>query len=172
MLHEYKGKYPVVEEDVFLAPGCQIIGDVKIAKGASIWYNATLRADIGSITIGEFTNVQDNSVVHIDTEYPTIIGSYVTIGHNAIIHGCQISNNCLIGMGATILNGAKIGEGCLIGAGALVTENKIIPPKSLALGVPAKVIRKLTDEEFEQIKEHAKEYYNLAKSYRDNSNAL
>ncbi len=126
--------YPVVEEDVFLAPGCQIIGDVKIAKGASIWYNATLRADIGSITIGEFTNVQDNSVVHIDTEYPTII--------------------------------------CLIGAGALVTENKIIPPKSLALGVPAKVIRKLTDEEFEQIKEHAKEYYNLAKSYRDNSNAL
>jgi len=172
MLHEYKGKYPVVEEDVFLAPGCQIIGDVKIAKGSSIWYNATLRADIGSITIGEFTNVQDNSVIHIDTEYPTIIGCYVTIGHNAIIHGCEISDNCLIGMGATILNGAKIGEGCLIGAGALVTENKIIPPKSLALGVPAKVIRKLTDEEFEQIKEHAKEYYNLAKSYNDNNNAF
>ncbi|ABX31379.1 ferripyochelin binding protein (fbp) [Petrotoga mobilis SJ95] len=165
MLHEYKGKYPVVQEDVFLAPGCQIIGDVKIAKGSSIWYNATLRADIGSITIGEFSNIQDNSVVHIDTEYPTIIGNYVTIGHNAIIHGCEISDNCLIGMGAIILNGAKIGEGCLIGAGALVTENKIIPPKSLVLGVPAKVIRNLTDEEFEQIKEHAKEYFNLAKSY-------
>jgi carbonic anhydrase/acetyltransferase-like protein (isoleucine patch superfamily) len=165
MLLEFNGKKPFIEEDVFLAQGSQIIGEVKIGKGSSIWFNASLRADMGPIVIGQYTNVQDNSVVHIDTNFPTIIGNNVTIGHNAIIHGCEISDNCLIGMGAIILNGAKIGEGSLIGAGSLITENKVIPPRSLVVGVPGKVLRQISDEEFEKIKNSAIEYYKLASRY-------
>jgi carbonic anhydrase/acetyltransferase-like protein (isoleucine patch superfamily) len=165
MIHEFKNKKPIIADDVFLAPGCQIIGNVKIAKECSIWHNATLRADIGPITIGEYTNIQDNAVVHIDYDYPTIIGNGVTIGHGAIIHGCTINDNCLIGMGAIILNGAVISENCLIGAGALITENKEIPPNSLVVGVPGKVLRKLTKEEIEKLKESAKEYYYLSRQY-------
>ncbi|PNR92303.1 gamma carbonic anhydrase family protein [Petrotoga sp. 9PWA.NaAc.5.4] len=165
MIHKFNDITPEISEDVFLAPDCQIIGNVKIGKGSSIWFNTTLRGDIGPINIGEYTNIQDNSVVHIDSNFPVIIGNRVTVGHNAIIHGCEIADNCLIGMGAIILNGAKIGESCLIGAGTLITENKIIPPYSLVIGVPGRIVRNLTEEEIEKLKNSAKEYYNLSKKY-------
>lgn len=165
MIHEFMNNKPNIADDVFLAPGSQIIGNITIGKGCSIWHNATLRADIGTIIIGEYTNIQDNAVVHIEYDYPTIIGNGVTIGHGAIIHGCTINDNCLIGMGAIILNGAVIGENSLIGAGALITEHKEIPPNSLVIGIPGKILRKLTEEEIEKLKESAKEYYNLSRFY-------
>ena len=165
MIITYKGLKADIGKDVLIATGSQIIGDVKIAKGASIWYNAVLRADLDTIYIGENSNIQDNSILHVDINQPLFIANNVTVGHGAILHGCTISNNCLIGMGAKILNGAKIGENSLIGAGALITENTEIPPGTLVLGVPGKVIRKLSLEEIEDIEQSALNYYKLAQKH-------
>lgn len=165
MIRDLEGIKPSIHEDAFVADTACVIGDVKIGKGSSIWYGAVLRGDIESITIGEFTNVQDNSVIHTETSTPTKIGNYTVIGHNAIVHGCTIGNNCLIGMGAIILNRAVIGDNCIIGAGALVSEGKTIPPNSLVLGVPGKVIREVTDEEIEGIKNNALRYNKLYKKH-------
>lgn len=165
MIRDLEGLKPEIHSDTFIADNATIIGDVRIGKGSSIWYGAVLRGDIESITIGEFTNVQDNSVIHTETSTPTKIGNYTVIGHNAIVHGCTIGNNCLIGMGAIILNRAVIGDNCIIGAGALVSEGKTIPPNSLVLGVPGKVIREVTDEEIEGIKNNALRYNKLCKKH-------
>jgi len=165
MIRDLKGIKPEIHEDAFIAETASIIGNVIIGKGSSVWYGAVIRGDIEKITIGEFTNIQDNSVVHTETGIPTEIGNYTVVGHNAIVHGCTIGNNCLIGMGAIVLNKAVIGDNCIIGAGALVPEGKVIPPNSLVLGVPGKVVRQVTDEEIESIRKNALRYNELYKKH-------
>ncbi|MGM0410212.1 MAG: gamma carbonic anhydrase family protein [Bacillota bacterium] len=169
MIHAVNGIEPEIKENVFIAEGSKIIGDVFICSKASIWFNAIIRGDLGPIKIGKNTNIQENSTLHIDPDSPLIVGDNVTVGHNAVLHGCTINNNSLIGMGATILNNANIGENTIIGAGALVPEGKNIEEGSLAVGVPAKVVRKLTEEEIKSIKESADHYYQLSQKYTDNN---
>ena len=167
MLIKLNGNKPELADNVFTAPGSKIIGKVFINSNSSIWYNTVIRGDIDRITIGKNTNIQENSSLHIDIDIPLKIGDNVTVGHGAILHGCTINNNCLIGMGAKILNQAVINKNCIIGAGALVTEQQEIPPKSLVLGVPGKVVRKLKDKEIEKIKKSAEHYCKLAQEHQD-----
>ena len=155
-------KCDIMSDEAKVFDGAKIIGDVKLSKESSIWYNAVVRADIEPVSIGERSNVQDNCTVHVSEGKPVSIGKNVSIGHNAIIHGCTIDDDVLVGMGAIILNGAHIRKNCLVGAGALVTENKDFPEGSLIIGSPAKAIRQLTDDEIKSIKDNADEYVNLA----------
>lgn len=136
-----------IDNTPFIAPGAIVLGDVTLGEDVGIWYHATVRGDRAPIVIGNRSNVQDNAVVHVDANYPVTIGENVTIGHGAIIHGCEIGDNSLIGMGAIVMNGARIGKNCIVGAGALVTQNTIVPDNSLLLGNPAKVKRQVTPEE-------------------------
>lgn len=147
-----------IHETAQIAKGAIVYGDVTLGEKSSIWYNAVVRGDDGPICIGKFSNVQDNCTVHLDPGHAVNIGDYVTIGHGAIIHGCTIEDNCLIGMGAIILNGAVIGEGSIIGAGALVTQDKVIPPGSMVIGSPARVLREVTKEEKEKAVRNAMHY--------------
>ena len=165
MIHAVNGRKPKIEEEVFIAEGSKIIGDVEIKKGSSIWFNAIIRGDISSIHIGEKTNIQENSTLHVDPDIPLNIDNNVTVGHNAVLHGCTINENCIIGMGAVILNNANIGKNSIVGAGALVPEGKKIPEGSLVLGMPAKVVRDISQDEIEEIKESAEHYYELAQKY-------
>jgi carbonic anhydrase/acetyltransferase-like protein (isoleucine patch superfamily) len=139
---------------------------VKLEKNSSIWFNAVLRGDIEKIVIGENSNIQDGSVLHTDPGYPLTVGKGVTVGHMVMLHGCEILDDTLIGIGSTILNKAKIGKNCIIGANTLVTENKTIPNNSLVLGSPGKVIRKVTDDEIKVIRENAKHYVKNSKKYK------
>ena len=166
MIKKFNDIKPDIADDVFTAPGCQIIGNVTIKSKSSIWYNAVIRGDIDKIEIGIKTNIQENCSLHIDFETPLKINNDVTVGHGAILHGCTIKNNCLIGMGSTILNQAVIGKNSIIGAGALITEEKEIPPNSLVLGVPGKVVRKLKEKEIDKIKKSAEHYYQLAQKHK------
>ncbi len=165
MLISYKGKKPVIAESAFIAPNSTIIGDCTISENCSIWFNAVIRADVNEIRIGSGTNIQDGAVLHCDHDYGVSIADNVTIGHNAIVHGCTIESNCIIGMGSTILDGAHIGENCIIGANSLVTSNKKIPKGSLVMGSPAKVVRELTPEEIEGIKKSVEGYVELSRVY-------
>ncbi len=149
----------MIHESVKIFPGARVIGDVKIAENASIWYNAVVRGDIGSIEIGKYSNVQDNCVVHS----PAVIGDYVTVGHAAVVHACRIEDNCLIGMNSTILDDAVIGKNSIVGAGAVVTQGKELPEGSLIMGVPGKQVRTLSEEEIEYLKKHAIKYAQLAR---------
>ena len=151
-----------IDSNVFIAPGAQIIGDVNIKSGSSIWYNAVLRGDEGAICIGSNTNIQDLVMVHVSKNTSTVIGNNVTVGHGAIIHGCTIEDNVLIGMGSIILDRAQIGKNSIVGAGSLVTQGKYFPEGSLILGSPAKVKRPLTEEEIENVQSSAKNYAALA----------
>ncbi len=166
LLKGYKGKEPKIDKSVFIAESASIIGDVKIGKNSNIWYNVVLRGDENSIVIGENTNIQDGSVVHIEYNSPTIIGNNVTVGHKALIHGCKIGDNTLIGMGSIILGGAEIGDNTLIGAGSLVTPNKKIPSGVLVMGSPAQVIRDLTQEEKQNLVNSALKYVETANNYK------
>jgi len=132
--------------DFWVAPDANVIGDVVLETGVSVWFGATLRGDTERLHIGAGSNIQENAVVHTDPGFAVVIGINCTIGHKAMIHGCEIGDGSLIGMGATVLNGAKIGKGCLVGAGALVTEGKVIPDGSLVMGMPGKVVRDLDEE--------------------------
>lgn len=163
----YRGVKPQVDETVYVAPGVFVIGDVSIGAFANIWYNTVLRGDIQPIKIGKYTNIQDNSTVHVMYDHPAVIGDYVTVGHGAIIHGCSVGNNCLIGMGAIILGYAEIGDNCIIAAGSLIPERKKIPPNSLVMGSPGKVVRTLTEEEIQGIRESALKYHEVAKNYQE-----
>jgi len=166
MLLPYKGKRPKLHETVYVEASARIIGDVIIGAYASVWFNAVVRGDVNYIRIGERTNVQDNSVLHVTKDvYPLIIGSDVTIGHNAVLHGCIVKDRCLIGMGSIILDDAEIGEDTIVGAGALVTEGTKVPPGSLILGAPARVVRKLSGEEVERILTAAKNYLEYTQNY-------
>ena len=152
---------------VCVASGAHVIGDATLAEHCSVWYNAVIRADEAPITIGAHTNIQDCAVVHVSTGHPTSIGEGVTVGHGAIVHGCTVGANTLIGMGAIILDDAEIGRDCIIGAGALVTRGTCIPDGSMAFGNPARVIRSLTDEEIEANRANAAEYVRLAQSIEE-----
>lgn len=151
-------KQPSIAEGVYIAQGAIVIGDVQMGKHSSIWYNAIARGDINRISIGAYSNVQDNAVLHVADDYACEIGDWVTVGHTAIIHACKIGNETLVGMGATVLDGAVIGEQCIIGANALVTGGTQIPPGSMVVGSPAKVKRALSDEERAQLKHWAEKY--------------
>ena len=161
MILEFNKNSPVVGEKVFIAENASVIGDVTLKDGANVWFSAVLRGDEGEIVIGENSNGQDNCTVHGKVS----VGRGVTIGHNAIIHGCTIGDNSLIGMGATILDGAVIGKNCIIGAGALVTGGTIIPDGAMALGAPAKIRRELTEEEIAANAKNAEEYLHLSALY-------
>ncbi len=165
MIESFQGIEPKMDESSFVHETAVLIGKVKIGKNASIWPGVIVRGDEAEIQVGEYSNVQDNSVLHCVEGTPTIIGKYVTIGHKCIVHACKVEDFCLIGMGATVLDGAVIGEGSIVGAGALVTKNTIIPPNSLVLGIPAKVVKQLDDKNLERQKAHATHYWELAKNY-------
>ncbi|WP_371379834.1 gamma carbonic anhydrase family protein [Sporomusa aerivorans] len=160
MIAEFEGIKPTIHEKTYIADGAKAIGAVTMEEFSSLWYNTVARGDVNRIHIGRYTNVQDNSVVHVADSHPTIIGDYVTVGHNAIIHGCTIEDHCLIGMGAVVLNGAVIGKGSIIAAGAVVRENQIVPPHSLVVGVPGKVVKSVT-EEWDSIHAQALKYKTL-----------
>ncbi|MBA2286129.1 MAG: gamma carbonic anhydrase family protein [Ktedonobacteraceae bacterium] len=154
----FKGIWPTIEEDVFIAPGAFVIGNVTIRRGASIWYNAVVRGDTGPIVIGRGTNIQDNCTLHLDADAPLTIGDDCTIGHGAIIHGATLGNHVLVGMQAVVLSHARVGENTIIGACTLVSERKSIPGGVLALGIPARVVRELTPAEIESIATSAPGY--------------
>lgn len=166
MLHPFKGLMPTIDPTAFVADGVQLIGDVRIGQEASIWYNTVLRGDLAPIIIGNRTNVQDGSVGHVNTSQPLILEDDVSVGHGAIIHGCRVGRGTLIGMGAIVLNGAEIGEYALIGAGSLVTENRRIPPYTLSLGSPAKVVRELTEADLERMRITIQSYVVKGREYR------
>ena len=165
MLVSYKHYKPNIEKNVFIAENSTIIGRCFIGEDCSIWYNAVLRADVNEIRIGRGTNIQDGCMVHCDNEYKTSIGENVTVGHNAIIHGCTIGSYCIIGMGATILDGAVVGENVIVGANSLITSRRTIPSGVLVMGSPAKVVRELTPEEIEGIHHSVEGYVKLSKEY-------
>ncbi len=166
MIYDLEKNVPEISADSWVAPNAIIIGQVKLEKNSSIWFNAVLRGDIEKIVIGENSNIQDGSVLHTDPGCPLTVGKGVTVGHMVMLHGCEISDDTLIGIGSTILNKAKIGKNCIIGANTLVTENKVIPDNSLVLGSPGKVIRKVTDDEIKVIRENAKHYVKNSKRYK------
>ncbi|NPA66498.1 MAG: gamma carbonic anhydrase family protein [Epsilonproteobacteria bacterium] len=174
MLHDFKEFTPKIGKNSWIAPSADIIGDVEIGKECSIWFGCIIRGDVHSIRIGERTNIQDLSMIHV-THYkkerkigdgnPTIIGNDVTVGHRVMLHGCTIEDACLIGMSATILDGAVIGKESIVGAGSLVTKNKTFPPRSLIMGSPAKFIRELTQEEVDELYASASRYVNFKNDY-------
>ena len=159
------GKTPKIGEGVFVAPTAVIIGDVEIGNGASIWYGAVLRGDVGPIRVGADTNIQDNCTVHGDHGVATLIGAQVTIGHNAVVHGCTIEDNCLIGNGALVLNAAIVHGGSMVGAGAVVREGQEVGPGHLVAGVPAKLKRSLTEEEKTILRRATDTYKSLSSRY-------
>jgi carbonic anhydrase/acetyltransferase-like protein (isoleucine patch superfamily) len=151
-------KQPVLGQGVYLAKTAVVLGDVTLGDASSVWYGAVLRGDINKIVVGHHTNIQDNSVLHNADNFPCIVGNWVTVGHSAVVHACTIGDECLIGMGAVILDGAEIGEQSIIGARALVTQGTKIPPGSMVMGSPAKVVRPLTPEERDGLKWWAEKY--------------
>lgn len=165
-LSPYKGIWPTLNGQVFVAAGARIIGDVTIGNGSGIWFNTVVRGDDAPVRIGCFTNIQDGSVIHVqDADTPTIIGDYVTAGHNVILHGCTIADNCLIGMGAIVMSGAKIGANCIVGAGTIIGERKVIPAGSLVVGAPGRIIRTVSDADIAIIRESALIYHEKALDY-------
>jgi len=171
----YEGAEPQIEQDVLLAPGAMVIGRVKIGQGSSVWYNAVIRGDVHEVIIGQNTSIQDGTLIHEDSGrgsgledgLPTVVGDCVTVGHGVILHACRVEDYALIGMGAIVMDGAVVGRGAVVGAGALVTKNTVIPPFSVALGSPAKVVKTLPESSLEQRREQAMHYRDLAKAHRE-----
>ena len=161
----FEGKVPQIHESAFVAPGARIIGDVTIGPEASVWYNCVLRGDIHRIEVGARSNVQDGSVMHTDMGYPLTLGTGVTVGHNAMLHGCSVGDYSLVGINAVVLNGAKIGKYCIIGANTLIAEGKEIPDGSLVVGSPGKVVRELTDQQKKMLEASAAHYVHNAQRY-------
>lgn len=166
-LYSLDGIRPEIAEDSWIAPDANVIGKIVVEEGASIWFGCTLRGDNEEIRVGAGSNIQENCILHTDMGHPLTIGAGCTIGHKAMLHGCAIGKNSLIGMGATVLNGAKIGKNCLIGAGALVTEGKEIPDGSLVMGAPGKVVRQLDDAGIESLRQSALSYQQNMRRFRD-----
>ena len=166
MLRPYRGRLPVIDPSAYIDPSAQVIGDVEIGEESSVWMNVVVRGDVHHIRIGRRSNVQDGTIVHVmhDT-HPTVIGDEVTIGHGAIVHGCTIENRVLIGMGAILLNGARVGADSIVAAGSLVPEGVVIPPRSLAMGSPAKVRKTLSDAEVASILEYSGNYVRYRLDY-------
>lgn len=166
MILKFKEFYPVIHPKAWIAPSADLIGNIEIGEDSSVWFGCVIRSDVNEVRIGKNTNIQDLSCIHTDTNTKTIIGNNVTVGHRVMLHGCKIEDNCLIGMSATILDNAIIGAGSIVGANSLVTSGKVFPPKSLIMGSPAKVVRSLSDEEVEGLKNHAMHYVEYKNNYR------
>lgn len=166
MLKSFRGKAPQIHETVFIAEDATIIGDVNIGAGSSVWYNSVVRGDVNYIRIGERTNIQDGSIIHVTTAiFPTVLENEITVGHRATLHGCHVESNCLIGIGAIVLDGVRVGANSLVAAGSLVTPNMQIPPRSMVMGSPAEVKRELTNEEVENLQHFWRTYIELSKVY-------
>ena len=147
----YGDEMPKIAEDVFLADGVRVVGKVEIQEGCGIWFNTVIRGDVCEVRVKKGSNIQDNSTLHVGHGYPCIVGENVTVGHNVLLHGCIVGDNCLIGMGSILLNGSEIGENSVVAAGSLVTQKKKFPPRSMIMGNPAKVVREVTEEEIQRI---------------------
>jgi len=162
----FEGRQPEIAESAWIAPGATVVGAVTLGQEASIWYGAVLRGDTEPLTVGERTNVQDGAVMHADPGYPAVVGADCVVGHKAIIHGCTVEDGCLIGMNATVLNGARIGAGSVVGAGAVVPEGREFPPRSLIVGIPAKRIGEVSDEQLADIQRGSRGYVERAAAHR------
>jgi gamma-carbonic anhydrase len=166
MIKTFKGIRPQIGATAYIEESAHIIGDVHIGEHSSVWFNCVLRGDVYHIRVGDYTNIQDNSVIHVThDQFPTIIGNSVTVGHAVVLHGCEIKDRCLIGIGSIILDEAVIGEDSLVAAGSLITPGTVIPQRSLVMGAPAKVRRPLTDEEVAQLQDNWKHYVELKNTY-------
>ena len=166
MLRTYQGHSPKIATSCYIDPSAQILGDVELGEHSSVWMNAVLRGDVNSIRVGSNSNVQDCSVLHGQRNlYPVIVGDWVTIGHNATVHGCVVEDMCVIGMGATVLNNSRIGEGCIIAAGSVVPENTVVPARTLWAGIPAKLRRAISDKDRDLIREYAQNYLDYVEIY-------
>ena len=166
MIRSYRGQKPRLGARVFVDASAQVIGDVELGEDASVWMNTVIRGDVNAIRLGARTNVQDSCVLHVTSADPTVLGEEVTVGHSVTLHGCRIERRCLIGIGAIVLNGAVVGEESIVAAGSLVPEGMAIPPRSLAVGAPAKVRRELTDEERAGLRRYAESYVGYKETYR------
>ncbi|MBV7506611.1 gamma carbonic anhydrase family protein [Bacillus sp. sid0103] len=167
MIIPYKGVSPAVHDSVFVAPGAYLIGDVRIGKDSSVWFNAVLRGDDGPIIIGERCSIQDNSTIHLFEGFPVVIEDDVTIGHNVILHGCKVGKRCIIGMGSTLLDNVEVGEDCIIGANTLLAGGIKIPPRSLVLGSPGKVVRDITKKDLELLQMSSEHYVQRGKEFKE-----
>ena len=164
-LQRFLARKPTLSNDVFIAPSASVIGDVRLGERSSVWYGCVLRGDINYIRIGRCTNVQDGTVIHLADDYPALVGDYVTIGHAAVVHACEVQDECLVGMNATILDGAVIGTRSIVAAGSLVPQGMEVPPGSLVAGVPARVRRNLSSQEQEGLKAWAEKYLKVAEAH-------
>lgn len=167
MLLKYKGVVPKIADSARLIGGCTLAGNVELKDNASIWPGAVLRGENARIEIGENSNVQDNATVHTDEGFPVIVGNGVSVGHNAVLHGCTVGDNTVVGMGAIVLNGAKIGKNCIIGAGAVVKQGMDVPDGSMVIGIPGVIKRQLRDEEIQGNTHNWQEYIHLSEGYKD-----
>src|SRR6201984_2424628 len=166
MIRSYQGITPVIPTSCYIDPSAQIIGDVVLGEQTSVWMNAVVRGDVHSIRVGAYSNVQDCCVLHgMRNQYSVMVGEWVTVGHNVTLHGCTVEDTCLIGMGSVILNGARIGRGSIIAAGTVIPEKTVIEPKSLVVGVPGKLRRKLAPEDEEMILRYARNYLDYTQTY-------
>ena len=166
MILSYRGAHPVVHPSVYVAPSADIIGWVRVAKDASIWFNCVLRGDVNRIEIGEGTNIQDGSILHVDDDHPCVVAHRVHVGHHVNLHGCRVETGALIGIGSIVLSGARIGAGAIVGAGSVVLEGMKIPPRMLAVGAPARVVRRVTARDLMYTQRWIRTYIQLAKQYR------
>ena len=165
MITTFDGTTPTVEDGAWVADNATVLGDAEIGAGSGVWFGAVVRADTESIRIGRDTNIQDNCVLHADPGAPLTVGDRVSIGHVAVLHGCTVESDVLIGMGAVLMNHARIGSGSLVAAGAVVVEGTVVPPGSLVAGVPGKVRRELTDDELEHVRTNARQYADLTRRH-------
>ncbi|WP_223590152.1 gamma carbonic anhydrase family protein [Neobacillus bataviensis] len=163
----FNGKSPAIHESVFVAPGAYLVGDVQIGKDSTVWFNAVLRADEGPIIIGERCSIQDNTTIHLYEGFPVIIEDDVTVGHNVILHGCKVGRNSIIGMGSTLLDNVEVGEECIIGANTLLAGGIKIPPRSLVVGSPGKVVRELNEKDLQLLKMSSESYVQKGKEYKE-----
>ncbi len=169
MIYNFQNKKPDIAENVFIAPSAEIIGNVKIGKGSSVWFGSLIRGDVDSIQIGEYSNIQDYSIIHVTGgKFPTFIGDYCTLGHRVIVHGATLKNYAFVGIGAIVLDGCEVGEFSILAAGSLLPPGKKIPDGMLAMGVPAKVIRPISEEERNMIQNTPKKYFELSQEYLRN----
>jgi carbonic anhydrase/acetyltransferase-like protein (isoleucine patch superfamily) len=165
MIRPFRGKHPIVPPSAYVDESAQLIGDVRLGERSSVWFNSVLRGDINSITIGDDSNVQDCSVLHVQGDIPLVIGSRVTLGHNVTVHACTLEDRTLIGMGAVVLDRAIVGEGSIVAAGAVVRMGMVIPPRTLVAGVPARIVRDLDDADLDLIDQHWKNYVAYTAEY-------
>ena len=166
MILMYRNYRPTIHSTAFVAPGADVIGRVRLAKDSSIWFGAVLRGDVNRIEIGEATNIQDGSIVHVDDDHACRIADHVHVGHHVNLHGCTVDRGAMVGIGAIVLSGARVGAGAIIGAGSVVLEGTTIPPRTLAVGSPARVVRKVTERDVMYIRRWIAKYVRLAREYR------